>query len=131
MHSYKSLKIVDWREPLWPEQLVEAADSRRNFVAILNEAQDLDTLCARLGCGPPRIPERFLRWGIHARAEVLESQDYSTLLGVYEQFPVHLVEQLHLTRNHPPVCQPFLLYCEIRGIISDHSSLEEAGTSLL
>ena len=109
MHGYKTLKIADCRESQWLETVTRIADSRRNFIAILQRAKDLEPLCERLGCAP-RIPERLFRWGIHALAEVLEPQDYSNLLVLYETHPVHLVEQLNLTRNYPPTCKPYLLY---------------------
>jgi len=130
MHAYSTLRIVDCREAHWLDRVTEAANSKRNFIPVLQSETDLDPLCKRLGCSP-RIPERLYRWGIHALAEVLEPQGYSMLLGLYEKYPAYLVEQLNLTLNHPPACQPYLLYCEVRGIISDHPSLEDAGCSLL
>src|SRR5256885_6359982 len=98
MHGYHNLRIADCREAEWLEKVTRIADSRRNFITILERAKDLESLCHRLGCAP-RFPERLFRWGIHALAEVLEPQDYSRLLGLYETYPVHLVEQLNLTRN--------------------------------
>jgi hypothetical protein len=130
VHAYETLKIIDCRKPNWLSIVTITADRKRNFIAILKARKDLAVLCDRLGCSP-RLPERLHRWGIHALAEVLEPEGYSSLLGVYVKYPVFFVEQLHLTRNHPPVTRPFLLYCEVRGIISDHSSLEDAGCALL
>ena len=130
MHSYQVLRILDCRRPKWLEGVAETADLKRNFISVLRTKKDLDPLCERLGCSP-RLPERLHRWGIHALAEVLEPAGYSFLLGLYAKYPVFFIEQLYLTRNHPPACQPFLLYCEVRGIISDYSSLEDAGCALL
>lgn len=130
MHAYNPIRIVDARKVNWVGKVREAADSKRNFIVILGRESDLEVICQELGCSP-QLPERLRRWGIHALSEVLEPDGYSQLLSVYESFPVYMVEQLQLTRNHPPRCKPFLLYCEVRGIISDHSSLEDAGNSLL
>ena len=130
MQPYENLKIVDCRKSEWVEMVTDAADSKRNFISVLKLKRDLEVLCEQLGCSP-KLPERLYRWGIHALAEVLEPASYSSLLGLYAKYPVFFVEQLQLTRNHPPACQPFLLYCEVRGIISDYSSLEEAGIALL
>lgn len=42
-----------------------------------------------------------------------------------------MIEQITLNRNVPPRTKPFLLYCELRGIISGHDTVEDAGLSLL
>src|SRR5688572_10720542 len=41
------------------------------------------------------------------------------------------IEQITLNRNIPPRTKRYLLYCELRGIISEHDTVEEAGLSLL
>src|SRR5258705_6934197 len=106
MHAYHTLNIIDCRKPKWLQMVTEAADEKRNFVAVLKIRKDLSVLCDRLGCSP-HLPERLYRWGIHALAEVLEPAGYSLLLGLYMKYPVFFVEQLHLTRNNPPACRPF------------------------
>jgi hypothetical protein len=68
---------------------------------------------------------------LHALADLLDPAVYAQLLKTYERSPVYLVEQLRLGRNHPPRCKPFMLYCEMRGIISDHDNWDEACMSLL
>ena len=64
-------------------------------------------------------------------AEALTPDDYSLLLALYRDYPVYLVEQLTLNRNVPPKTKPIMLYCELRGIISQHDTVEEAGLALL
>jgi hypothetical protein len=130
MDAYKTLTIVDCRGKDCLKKIKSTADTKRNFIAIVNQPDELDEICDQLGCKTKR-PERLYRWGIHALSEVLEPEDYAALLQIYEKYPVYLIEQLQLTRNRPPHCQPYLLYCEVRGIISDHPSLEDAGSSLL
>ncbi len=130
MHPYAPLKIVDGRAPGWEKKALVEGNTKRNFILILQQPSDLDILCDMLGC-LPRRPEKLERWGIHALADVLEMKEYSLLLGLYEKYDLRLVEQLKLTRNQPPRIKPYILYCEVRGIISDHETLEEAGESLL
>ena len=60
-------------------------------------------------------------------AEVLTSEGYSLLLDAYKKGAAFLVEQLTLNRNVPPRTKKIMLYCELRGIISDHDTVEEAG----
>jgi hypothetical protein len=130
MHAYRPLQIVDGRKRGWIKELVKIADTKRNFVAILEDEKILKILCRTLDCHP-RLPEKLGRWGLHALADLLEPSDYTQLLETYEQNPVYLVEQLRLGRNHPPRCKPYILYCEMRGIISDHKTWDEACLSLL
>jgi hypothetical protein len=130
MHPYSPLKIVDGRVPCWGKEALAEANSRRNFIVILQRPEELDDLCASLGC-LPTLPEKLERWGIHALADVLEAKDYQLLLSLYRSCDLRLIEQLKITRNQPPRVKPFILYCEVRGIISDHCSLEEAGETLL
>ncbi len=130
MHPYSTLQIVDGRLSGWEKQVLVEADTRRNFIVILPKSGDLENLCSILGCAPV-LPEKLERWGIHALADVLEVKDYQLLLSLYQAYDLRLVEQLKITRNQPPRVKPYILYCEVRGIISDHSSLDEAGETLL
>lgn len=130
MHAYRPLQIVDGRKKGWITNLITVADTKRNFLAILKEESDIKTLCRTLDCDP-KLPEALGRWGLHAMADLLEPTDYTQLLHTYEEYPVYLVEQLRLGRNHPPRSKPYILYCEMRGIISDHNTWDEACMSLL
>ena len=129
--AYRALEIVDGSQPLWLDQVLEKADKKRNFVVILKETEDLQALCQTLECDPEELPERLQRWGVHAMADVLETADYRNLLELYRTQDIRLVEQLKLERNRPPKVKPFILYCEVRGIISDHDNVEAACTALL
>jgi hypothetical protein len=129
--AYRTLEIVDGTQPLWLEEVVKKADKKRNFVVILKDPEDLKTLCNTLECDPEELPERLQRWGIHAMSEVLETSDYRNLLSLYRHHDIRLIEQLNLARNRPPKVKPFILYCEVRGIISDHDNVESACTALL
>src|SRR2546423_451678 len=110
----KPLKIVDCREPLCFERVIQEADTKRNFILILPMQQELQAVCDLLTC--LKRPEKLERWGIHAFADVLQAADYTMLLGIYEQNDIRLIEQLRLGRNSPPRIRPFILYCEVRGI---------------
>jgi two-component system response regulator len=130
MLPYTMLKLVDGRDANWHSAIRLAADSKRNFVLILKNEDDLEKLWSVLGT-TNMMPERMGRWGILAMAEALETNDYALLLEIYRENAIYLVEQLTLERNAPPHTQRYILYCELRGIISDHQTIEEAGISLL
>ena len=128
--SFAPLKIVDGRAPGWEKKALAEADTKRNFIVVLKRPEDLQPLCASLEC-THQIPEKLERWGLHALADALAVADYSFLLALYQQFDLRLIEQLRLKRTRPPRTKRFILYCEIRGIVSEHETLEEAGAALL
>lgn len=130
LHGNTTLKIVDGRGANPTAAIHAAADDLRNFIIILNSELELDKLWRALGT-TEFVPERLRRWGILAMAEVLNEADYTRLLGLYRDNAIYLVEQLSLQRNVPPRTKRFMLYCEMRGIISDHDTVEEAGLGLL
>ena len=130
MQPYTTLKLVDGRETEWSNAIRATADSKRNFILILKNEGELEKLWSALGTTNV-VPERMRRWGILAMAEALKTEDYALLLEIYNESAVYLIEQLTLDRNVPPHIQRYMLYCELRGIISDHPTIEDAGISLL
>lgn len=131
MHPYSPLQIVDGRSPGWEKKTQAELKTKRNFIVILSSSDDVHALCSIVGCSNGHLPEKLERWGIHALADVLEIKDYSFLLSLYRNYDIRLIEQLKIECNRPPQIKPFILYCEVRGIISDHDTLDEAGESLL
>ena len=77
------------------------------------------------------VPDRLQRWGLLALVEALTAADYDYLQKSCKDDYVYLIEQITLNRNVPPRTKRYMLYCELRGIISDYDTLEEAGASLL
>src|SRR5262245_35773434 len=114
----------------WEQKVVAAVDTRKNFVLILENAQiDLLKICK--GIEQKKLPDRLERWGVSGLYDVLTDEEFQTLQKAQrEGYPVFLFEQLFLTRNTPPRIKKFLVYCEVRGIMSDHDSEEEAHKAL-
>jgi hypothetical protein len=77
------------------------------------------------------MPQKLERFSIYALADVLEMKDYSLLLELYSRFDIRFIEQMNCVGNRPPAVKPFILYCELRGIISDHDTLDDAGRTLM
>ena len=123
------LTIVDGRGPPWKESITSAAKTGRNFILVLNSEAELEKLWAAVGTSTV-MPERLQRWGLLALVEALTPSDLEFLQGCSKQ-AVYLIEQITLNRNVPPLIRRFMLYCELRGIISHHNTVEEAGLSLL
>ena len=130
MHPYSPIRVIDGRKGNLAGQVLLEVETGRNFVVIVRDVKDLEIPCAKLGCAMNRF-ERLHKWGIHGLADVLELKDYRELNACHAEFPVFLFEQLNLAVNRPPARKPFILYCEARGIVSEHESLEETAESLL
>lgn len=130
MNTYSTLKVVDGRAPPWEAEINAAADTKRNFILILNSELELEKLWAALGT-TNILPDRLHRWGLLALAEALTAEDYAFLLDVYRDSHVYLIEQITFNRNVPPRTKQIMLYCELRGIVSEHDTVEEAGLALL
>ena len=124
------LSVVDGRAPPWKQAIIDAAASGKNFLLVLDSESELEKLWSTLGTTNV-IPGRLQRWGLLALVEALTPEDFASLQKISEQRFIYLIEQITLNRNVPPRTKRFLLYCELRGIISDHDTIEEAGLSLL
>ena len=124
------LQIVDGRAPPWREEIVSAAQTGRNFILVIRSEAELEKLWSAVGTTTV-MPDRLQRRGLLALVEALRPEDLEFLQGCSEDTFIYLVEQITLNRNVPPRMKRFMLYCELRGIISNHDTVEEAGLSLL
>jgi hypothetical protein len=130
MHPYSPIRVIDARRSQGPDVILAEVETGRNFIVVVNDLKDLDEPCQKLMCQLDRF-ERLHKWGIHGLADVLELRDYRELMAAHRDYGVYLLEQLNLRLNVPPRRKNYILYCEARGIISEHNSIEEAGESLL
>jgi hypothetical protein len=130
MHPYSPIRVIDARRAHGTELILAEVETGRNFVVIVNDASGLSEPCAKLKCAMDRF-DRLHKWGVHGLADVLELRDYRELMALHRDCAIFLFEQLNLLLNVPPRRKNYILYCEARGIISEHDSLEEAGESLL
>ena len=126
----KILTVVDGRAPPWEQNITKAAETGSNFILILKTESDLERLWSTLGTTNV-VPDRLQRWGLLALAEALTTEDFDHLQKICKDNFVFLIEQITLNRNVPPRTKRYLLYCELRGMISHHDTVEEAGISLL
>jgi hypothetical protein len=117
----------DWEEKSnWEEEVRAALASRTNFVVVFNPnscgPQKLTNL---LDCAPNALA-RLSRWGLHGLMDALSEEHYRWLNSICGACDVRIVEQLNLISNHPPQTKPYIVYCEIHGVVSDHDDLESA-----
>ena len=126
----KILTVVDGRAPPWRRDILRAAETGQNFILILDADSELERLWSTLGTTNV-LPDRLQRWGLLALSEALTTPDFNFLQTACKENFVYLIEQITLNRNVPPRTKRYLLYCELRGIISNHDTVEEAGIALL
>jgi CheY-like chemotaxis protein len=124
------LTVVDGRAPPVEEKIIAAASTGRNFILVLDAASELEKLWSALGTTNV-VPDRFQRWALLALTEALAPEDFAMLQMCCQGRFIYLIEQITLNRNVPPRTKRYMLYCELRGIISDHDTVEEAGLALL
>ena len=131
MRPHTTLRLVDGRRADWRDAITAAGDSKRNFILVVEKEAELEKLWSCLGT-TSMVPEKISRWSILAMAEALQPEDYELLLDIYHKDAVFLIEQMTLHRNSPAPATPrFMLYCELRGIVSEHPTIEQAGIALL
>jgi hypothetical protein len=126
----KHIRVVDARSAGWEKKIEEATNTRQNFVVLMS-SQTSASLSELLQCDPKYL-QNLGKWGIHALHDVLEVNEYQLLLRSERAGDTAcFVEQLALPRNRPPLLRPYLVYCEVRGIVSDHDDYAEARSALL
>jgi CheY-like chemotaxis protein len=129
--SKNTVAVLDCRDTNNLEsRLQEALRGRLNFLIVLQQEEDLAKISSYLGLSQTP-PDRLRRWGIQAMMEALTELDFNFLLGVQATHPVYLIQQLNLPGNTPPKRRNYIVYCELRGIISEHDLAGEARESLL
>jgi hypothetical protein len=127
MNITATVEVVDARDKTLKAAVNGELLKLRNFVVILENQEDADKLRKMVGYSPQKL-ERF---SIYALSDVLEAQDYSMLLKLCGNCDLRFLEQLKIPANKPPGTKPIVLYCELRGIISEHNTLEEATRTLM
>jgi hypothetical protein len=72
------------------------------------------------------------KWAVYAVRDLLEVKQVHDLLDALDRGEAgFFVEQIKLRSNRPPCVGPFLIYCELGGIISEHESEEDAKRALI
>jgi len=124
-----NIPVINGLEEGWELQLETSAEFGKNFVLLLRDTvRDLLRVCSFLG--EQRLPDKLERWGIYGLHDVVDHEPFRFLLSKYLDHDVFLVEQLFLNRNKPPRRKPYLVYCEVRGILSEHDTEDDGLDSL-
>jgi hypothetical protein len=127
------LTIIDSRARDWKKQVTGKFESGRNFIVLLADpSAEMSELCAALKSPQPSHLVPLQKWAVYAVRDLLELKQVQDLLDALDRGESgFFVEQIKLCGNRPPCVGPFLIYCELGGIISEHADEEEAKQALI
>ncbi len=127
MNVSSIVNLVDCRTGDWKPKVSLEIETCKNFIALTGRLSALFDELSRFLRSPSYLPAALERWGIHALNDSLKVDDYKQLLKLSEEGEkIFLIEALRLQHNQPPRLKSYLVYCEARGIVSDHSTRDEA-----
>jgi hypothetical protein len=127
----KYLSVVDARRPGWAEEAQAALEMGNNFFVILPNAPDfLEKLGQILEVDPDHLPKACGRKRLFSLISFIEEKDFDRMLAAQDEGTLTcFIEQIDLPRTRPERVKPFLVYCSVRGIVSQHDSQREARDS--
>ena len=124
----KYLSLIDARRDGWRQEVRDQIEGGSNHLIILPNAPNfLEELAQLLGLDAERLPLPVDKHRLCSLSPFIEEGDFDRLLNAqHEGNLLFLVEQLDLPMTRPPQVKPFLVYCAIFGIVSQHDSQSEA-----
>jgi hypothetical protein len=127
----KYLSVIDARSEGWTEEVRLPLETGNNFFIILPNAPDfLEKLGGLLEVDPDHLPKACGRKRLFSLIAFIEEKDFDRMLAAHHDGAlVCFIEQIDLPRTRPDRVRPFLVYCSVRGIISQHDSQREARES--
>lgn len=127
----KYLPVLDGRHGGWKQDLSEQLATGNNFFVILPNAPDhLEYLAKGLELDPNRLPAPVNRHRLFSLSPFIEPAEFDRMLAAQQDGNVlFFVEQLDLPATQPPRIKPFMVYCSVRGIVSQHDSQADARDS--
>jgi hypothetical protein len=124
----KYLSVLDGRHGGWKENFTEQLASGSNFFVIIPNAPDfLDELAKALAMDPDRLPAPVTRHRVFALSPFIDPKESDKMLAAQQDGNLlFFIEQIDLPNTRPPRVQPFMIYCSVRGIISQHDNQPDA-----
>ena len=124
----KYLAVLDAREPGWTEGFEEALASGSNLFLIVPNKPDLLAEPAKiLEVTVEELPKSCDRKKLFSLISFIDPNDFDRMLVAQEEGNLTCyIEQIDLPHTRPPHVKPFLVYCSVRGIVSQHDNPREA-----
>jgi hypothetical protein len=110
----------------WNERVRQALEDGQNFF-VLVRAGDEEALAEIIGVAPAALPPPETKATLLSTSRFLDAREFRLPENSPEgREQVYHVEQLWLPSTRPPNVRPYLLYCYIRGIVSQHDLPSDA-----
>jgi hypothetical protein len=127
----KYLSVLDGRQQGWIEDLKEQLETGSNlFLIVPDTPKLLNELSKILEVDQDKLPKSCDRKKLFSLIAFIEPTDFDRILAAQEAGNLTcFIEQIDLPRTRPPRVKPLLVYCSVRGIVSQHESPIEARES--
>src|SRR5438552_3955678 len=128
----RHLGIIDGTAADWIADFRQQIDAGSNFFLILPDKRTaIDDFCKVFEMAPDCNPTPMPRYALFSMSQYIDSQGFDELLQAVDNGKrIYFIDQLDLELNKPPRVRPYLVYCPVWGIISQHEELRPAKESL-
>lgn len=128
----RHLGIIDGTSQDWIEDVRQQIESGSNFLLMLPNTPDaIQDFCKVFEMEPDCNPTPLPRYSLFSMSQYIDSKSFDELLQAQNDGKrIVFVDQLDLALNKPPRLRPYIVYCPIWGIISQHDELRQARDSI-
>lgn len=125
------ISVVDAERRNWLSKAQDQVERLKNFVVLCQGGRE-GLLPLLEIVGAEYEPEHLEKWGLYALNDVLEKADLQwSIAQVQRGLSAFLFEQIKLPITRPPRVKEILLYCQARGIVSQHDTTKTAKADLV
>jgi hypothetical protein len=128
----RHLGLIDGTAVDWVAQVRHQIEVGTNFLLILPDVPTaIEDFCKVFEMAPDCNPTPMPRYSLFSMSQYIDSKEFDELLEAQNNGNrIVFIDQLDLELNRPPRVKPYLVYCPIWGIISQHDELRHARDSL-
>jgi hypothetical protein len=125
------LPVINGASGTWGREVAQAQRSGTNFLIVLPvNGGTKGEFCQAVQLEPGRLPKPLRKSNLFLLSPHIQPEAFDQLLGAMESGgQVFFLEQLDLPTTQPPRVKPYLVYCDVWGILSQHSNMYEARQS--
>ena len=124
----RHLGVIDGTSTDWIADVRHQIEAGSNFLLMLpNNSDSISEFCKvfemEADCNPTPLP----RYSLFSMSHYIDSGEFDQLLEAQNDGKrIVFIDQLDLALNKPPRVKPYIVYCPIWGIISQHEELRQA-----
>ncbi len=101
-----------------------------NFILLLqNTHSSVAEFCNTFHLASSNVPKPMSQPDIFALSPYIHPKSFDLLLAQQRGNPIYFFKQLMLPTTRPPQFKSCLVYCPVRGVISQHESFNDARTA--